>query len=120
MKTTFEIGYNMLKKCDFIFFASIILIAAGLLVLNSKVLSDSRMASIYIDNQLHRQVSLDENREIEIDADGVHMTLIVENNSISVDKSVCRHGVCIATGGISQNMQCIICLPQKVLIVLDE
>lgn len=57
---------------------------------------------------------LSENREIQIESNGVQLTVVIRNGEAYVAKSTCRDGVCVSSGHILRGGESIVCAPAGV------
>lgn len=108
------------KKGDIAAIAFVLLLAAAvfLITLRTYAGADGRVASIYKDGELVREVDLDKlssDETLEINGD-YHCVVEMENGRIRVADSDCPGQSCVHTGWISNPGQTVICLPNRVEI----
>ena len=65
-----------------------------------------------------REYSLFEAREIELNSNGVSLTVVIENRTAYVRESSCPDGICRAGGRISRNGESILCAPAGVRLLV--
>lgn len=83
---------------------------------------DGSIANIYLDGNLYKSIDLSEVKEsYEIEINNDHTNIIkVESNGISIVEADCPDKVCINTGVIRNGSLPIICLPNKVVIKIEN
>ncbi len=59
-----------------------------------------------------------EDKRIEIENNGVHAAVIIENGRVGVESTDCKNRICIEAGSISSG--CIICVPGGIVIRVGE
>ena len=60
--------------------------------------------------------SLSENKEINIESNGVSLTVTISEGAAYVSKTDCKNAVCSHSGRISRAGQIIVCAPAKVSV----
>lgn len=73
-------------------------------------------AEIYINGKLKATYSLSQDKAINLDEIGVHLT--ISDGKIGVTDSDCKDKICMHSGYISHSGQRIICAPNKLVIVI--
>ena len=63
--------------------------------------------------------SLNEDRRITLEENGITLTVVIENGEVYVENSTCRDKLCRKTPPIS-NSGCIVCLPARVVIQISN
>lgn len=82
--------------------------------------SESRVV-VKVGGNVYGEYSLDITGEYEISGDnGITLTLVVEQDGVSVKDAECPDKLCEKTGKISMNGQSIICLPGKISVALES
>lgn len=64
--------------------------------------------------------SLSDSTTIEVQSDGVHLTLAVENGAVSVVSSDCPDHTCQQSGAISSFGEAIVCVPGRIIIEIPK
>ena len=77
------------------------------------------IAKIYVQNQMVKKVSLDNNQTFTINGTNGELTIEVLNNKIGVTKSNCPHQDCVQIGFISESNKPIICAYNAVYIQVE-
>ncbi len=77
---------------------------------------DAAFAYVYIDGKETGRYSLESDREIPL-LDG-RVTLTVSDGAVAVTENDCPNGICVKTGFISKAGERIVCVPNKISVVL--
>lgn len=64
--------------------------------------------------------SLSDDTTIDLDSNGVHISISVENGAVSVVSSDCPDLTCQNSGAISSSGEAIICVPAKLVIEIAK
>lgn len=76
---------------------------------------------ISIDGNIWNTFSLDENREVSIQVnDNVTNILVIENGEAYMKDAACPDHLCMKQGKISHDGESIVCLPNKVVVVVTS
>ena len=107
---------KVLKNILFmVFFLLVILILVFVMMKQ-----DGEVANVYCDGELIESINLSEVKEsYTIDIKG-HNTVLAENGQISMLKADCPDKLCIKQGKIKNADYPIVCLPNKVIIRIEE
>ena len=108
------------RRADAIAIAAVMLFAAALLVLTvfTRPKGMMRTARVYRDGVLLCELPLD--RDTEYTVRGRYNNLIcVQNGAVAITESDCPGKDCMHTGFISEGGRSIVCLPNRVEIVLS-
>ena len=105
-----------MKKTDIILCAAILAGAAVWLLFLSIKTSDNLTAHIYIKGDLH--ASVDTSNTAELYDTGTNLVQI-ESGGVYMLFSTCRSQDCIRMGKITRPGQMIVCLPNRVIVMLD-
>ena len=71
-------------------------------------------AEVYVDGKKVATLSLNEDRILSLD----HLRIVVMGGKVWVEEADCPNKICEKTGKISKNGQAIVCLPNKVAILI--
>ncbi|MDR3270817.1 MAG: NusG domain II-containing protein [Peptococcaceae bacterium] len=109
------------KKGDFILILVIAIGAALLFVWNHYPASGQHQvfAVITQDGQVVREVSLEqlgELEDMELQSNGVDLTIRLERGRIRFSASTCPDQICVHSGWLSQAGDRAVCLPAKVVV----
>lgn len=112
-----------MKKKDFILIAFILVIIISLLgyVKFKDTKQTASFVQIYKDNELYKEVPLDEDVEFTIKDGKLENKIKIHDNGVEVVESNCPDKVCVKTGFINKPSQSIVCIPNKINIkIIDE
>ena len=109
-----------MKKNDIILAASFVVVAIICAILIQVVVKKAgNVAVVSIDGQVYKELSLNVNTKLEIDAavgaDGYNF-LVIENGYAYMKDADCTDKICVHQGRISKVGETIVCLPHKVVI----
>lgn len=111
-----------MKKKDFILI-TVILIAIAALFGYTKFKDaneEAAVVAVYKDNELYKEIQLDEEVEFTI-KDGEHINKVkVHDNGVEVTEANCPDKVCVKTGFITKPSQSIVCIPNKLNIKIID
>ena len=111
---------NHKNKFLIIALAALVLLSAFLMVLQKNNTSENRVAKIYQNGELIRQIEIDklaEPIEFEITDESEHSNLVrAEHGKIRMVSADCPDKVCVNQGWIDSGIVPIVCLPNKVTI----
>lgn len=71
--------------------------------------------NVYENNKLVYSGNLSEDKEINL----THNTIVVKDGKAFMEKSDCKNQICVKTGIITKSRECIVCLPNKVIIEIE-
>ena len=107
-------------KNDIIFIVALLLVLAiigGCLLLFRK---EGNTVKITVDGQLFGTYSLDKNQTIEIKTEKGYNIVVIENGMVRVEEASCPDGVCSSHRPIRFSGASIICLPNKVVVSIEN
>ncbi|MBO4432699.1 MAG: NusG domain II-containing protein [Clostridia bacterium] len=101
-----------MKKADYIVCGVVCFIAAALAVLFMFIKSDGETVVVKENNEIIAEYPLDVDRRVALD----NNTFIIDSGSVYMSEANCKNQTCVKTGKISKKGECIVCLPNKVII----
>ena len=107
-------------KNDIIFIVALLLVLAivgGCLLLFRK---EGNTVKITVDGQIFGTYSLDKNQTIEIKTEKGYNLVVIENGTVRVEEASCPDGVCSSHRPIRFSGASIICLPNKVVVSIEN
>lgn len=106
-----------MKKKDIILIISVIIIALGA-ILGNKILNSGKSdrVEIYVDNKLYKELSINEDKKIEINNGKGKNTVYIHDNGVEMLHANCPDKVCVRTGFVKKTGESIVCLPHRVNI----
>ena len=115
-----EIKKKRKMKNDIIFVSalfSVILVAVlGMLLFRTS----GNTVTVTIDGKMFGEYSLGRSRSIEIKSELGSNLLVIKDGKAYVESASCPDGICANHRPISYDGESIICLPNKVVIVIDN
>lgn len=101
-----------MKKGDIILCAAVCTVAAIFALIFFALKKDGKTVLVKIDNKIVDEYPLDTDRKIVLE----HNTAVIENSKVQMIESDCKNQICVNTGKISKRGECIVCLPNKVIL----
>lgn len=113
-----------LKKGDVITVSFIIIAIILYIIINSVSHKDKYItAVIKIDGKIYKKISLnnsdEQKEEIKFNNDG-YMNIIYDNQGVYVEDVTCPDKICKKTGQITKSGQNITCMPNKIIIYIEN
>ena len=93
---------------------------AGFLVLNNKSTQDGSTVCVYTDGKLYAEYSLNTDLTEKIVCKNGYNILVIKNGSACISEADCSDETCVKTGSISKAGESIICLPNRLEIVIKN
>ena len=114
---TFYYVAFMMKRLDVLIIIGV-LVLAGIFFLVQYINNQSPEAKeliveVYYDGQLVESVGITERKEIHVDTDIGHNTILVDHGTVSMIEADCPDKICMY-GSIDQTTESIVCLPNRV------
>ena len=103
-----------MKKADFIVvgFVAVLLLVWGVFT------SGGEKVSIYVDSEVYKTISLKENTTINIETQYGKTTVVIDEGKVFIKETDCPNKLC-QKGVISKAGQSIVCLPNRVSILIE-
>ena len=101
-----------MKKGDLIIIILVFLVTAILFTVFFLIKSDGKTVVIKENNEITAEYPLDTDRVIEL----THNTVNIQNSEVFMKSADCKNQICVKTGKISKGGECIVCLPNKVIV----
>ena len=113
---------NNLKKGDLLIFLLIALVGGWLILLPKWWSASGALAEVSVDGEIVAQIPLlGKDETILIEENGVSFTLARKDNAIAMKRIDCPDRICIRTGYIKTQGEMIVCLPNRVsILVVDD
>ena len=102
-----------MKKNDFIFILSVLLVLAVSFPIIKNSAKDGNTVRITVDGKVFAEKSLSENCEIQINGTN---TAVIEDGAVYMKDASCPDKLCMHQGKAYDSSKKIICLPNKVVI----
>lgn len=101
-----------LKKYDFIACGTVCLIAAALAVVFIFVKSGGKTVVVKQNNEVIAEYPLNKDTTVTLE----HNTFVIESGEVFMSEADCKNHTCVKTGKISKRGECIVCLPNRVIL----
>ena len=101
-----------MKKYDYIVCGVVCFIAALLAVLFMFIKSDGETVVVKENNEIIAEYPLDVDRRVALG----HNTFVIASGSVYMSDANCKNQTCVKMGKISKKGECIVCLPNTVII----
>lgn len=112
-----------MNKNDIIFSVSIFLIAIGIfLYYNLKEKDNLKIANVFYQNEKLLSINLDENENNSYIVKGYNgdVKIVTSNGKVKVESENSPLHLCSKQGYISKSYESIICLPNKIVIKIED
>ena len=112
---------RIFKRADLVLIAALLLTGILVYVLFAAMPGRGIYVSVRIDGEETVRYPLSEDGVFRIDSgDGDYNILTIEHGEASVSESNCKNQICVKTGKKSKAGEVIVCLPHKVVFVLES
>ena len=110
-----------MKKNDIILIFAVLSISLILGVCLYVFRQPPTFVRIYVNDELKQELPLDEDTQYLINGqNGGTNLLIIEDGKAYVKDATCPDKVCVQMGKISELTQIVVCIPNKVVIVIES
>ena len=109
----------MIKKADIALFFIILIIGLAVSYFTFTGSQAGDQVKITVAGQLYGTYPLNEDREIEVAQNGHLNNIIIKDGVVSMASSDCKNQICVNTRPISHTKDSIVCLPNKVMVVIE-
>jgi len=111
-----------MKKLDLIIIITVLVLIGGAYsikyFINKSDASDELQVEVYFDGELIETVGIDETKEINVDTEIGHNTILVNNGTVEMIEADCPDKVCMF-GAIKHTTESIVCLPNRVHVEIS-
>ena len=101
-----------MKKGDIIICAVVFAVALLLAVVFFFAKPEGKTLLVKADNKVIYEYPLDVDREITLE----HNTAVIKDGSVFMLSADCKNQICVKSGEISKRGECIVCLPNRVIL----
>ena len=101
-----------MKKGDFLIIGTVCALAAVLAGVFFLFKTDGKTVVVKENNKVTAEYRLDTDTKIKL----AHNTFTIENGEVFMSEADCRNQICVKTGKISKRGECIVCLPNMVIL----
>ncbi len=111
----------MLRVGDYILIITIFCISIYLYpYFIDKFSSDSTDLVVTVDGKEYGRYDITKNQEILIQENNVYNRIVIENGIVNMVDANCSDRLCVHSAPIESSYQSIACLPNKVLLTIDD
>lgn len=104
-----------MKKLDFIVIGAICLVAAALACVFMCVKSAGTTLVVKQNNKVIAEYPLDEDRKVKLSGN----TFVIKSGKVYMSSADCKNQICVKTGVIEKRGECIVCLPNRVILEIQ-
>lgn len=109
-----------MKKRDFISISVISIILIISLIIYFATNKKSNIAHVYLENEQILEISLDKNGIYEVEGKISKLQIEVKDGKIGIIENECYDKTCIKMGFINDSSRTIICVPNGIIIKVDN
>jgi hypothetical protein len=110
----------MIKKADIALFFIILILGLAVSFLSLRGNSDGNKVIVTVNGEIYGTYDLSKNQVIEVSQNDHTNNITIKDGTVSMSYSDCKNQTCVNTGSISQTKDTIACLPNKVLIEIEN
>ena len=103
---------------DLIFIGALVLLAAVVGLLFLFIRGEGSGVTVKVDDKIFGEYSLSENREVEIKSENGINYLVIEDGKAYMRDASCPDGICVEHRPVHREGESIVCLPNKVVILV--
>ena len=104
-----------MKKGDFF----VIIIAVVLVIAWMLISHEGSVAAIYVDGELYKRIPLSEDSQVVVESEYGTNTVVVKDGKVNVINASCDGKDC-ESESISETAHSIVCLPNRLCIMIEE
>ena len=109
-----------INKNDLILIIAIVLISGVFILINKINSKKGNIAKVYYDSKLIKTIDLSINKEYTVKGYNGDVLIKVKDNKIKVVEEKSPKHLCSKQGYISKSYETIICLPNKIVIEIED
>ena len=109
-----------INKHDLVLILIIIVISIVFIVINNLNSKKGNIAKVYYNSKLIKTIDLSIDKEYTVKGYNGNVKIKVKNNKIKVLEEKSPKHLCSKQGYISKSYESIICLPNKIVIEIDD
>lgn len=107
-----------LNKNDIVLIIIVLSISLIFILLNKE--EKGNIAKVYYDNKLIKKIDLNVDKKYTVNGYNGKVNIVVKNKKIKVDFEKSPLHICSKQGYISKSYESIVCLPNKIVIEIDN
>lgn len=104
-----------MKKGDFIACGIICTVAAVLAILFFALSANGKTVVLKQNNEAVAEYPLNKDTKVTLE----HNTFIIESGEVYMSEADCKNNICVKTGKISKRGECIVCLPNRIILEIQ-
>ena len=109
-----------INKHELILILVIVIISSIFILINNLTSKKGNIAKVYYDSKLIKTIDLNKNDTYIVKGYNGDVKIVVKDNKIKVDEENSPKHLCSKQGYISKSYETIICLPNKIVIEIDD
>ncbi len=114
---------KILNKFDILLIITITIIAFSIYFFVTKTLMETTtngVVVVYYKNEVYKTLTLYENNTYEFSTDLGNNVIEVKDGKVKMIEADCRDHICLYENAIEYNNQSIICLPNKLVVKIEN
>lgn len=109
-----------INKHDLLLIIIIVLVSGIFILINKLNSKDGNIAKVYYDSKLIKTIDLSKNKEYTFKGYNGEVKIKVKDKKIKVIEEKSPKHLCSKQGYISKSYETIVCLPNKIVIEIDD
>ena len=109
-----------MNKSDLILITIVFVISVILIVILMNNSSSGNYAFVYYENKIIKKIDLSKNDIYKVDGYNGEVVIEVKNHKIGVINETSPYHLCSKQGFVSSSLEPIVCLPNKIVIKIEE
>ena len=110
---------KMIRKADIVLFILLVLLGGALAFPALFMSSGGDTVKVTVNGKLYGTYKLSEDKEITISKSGHINKFRIKDGTVDMIKASCKNQICVHEAKISRSGQSIVCLPNRVSIVIE-
>lgn len=114
-----DLTTKMIRKADIILFILLVLLGGALAFPALFMSSGGDTVKVTVNGKPYGTYKLSEDKEITISRSGHVNRFRIKDGTVDMVEASCKNQICVHEGKISRSGQSIVCLPNRVSIVIE-
>lgn len=110
----------MIKKADILLCIAIIILGLLAAFLPLALSQSGSSVRVTADGQVYGIYALNEDQTILLEKDGHKNVIVIKDGAVYMESSTCKNQICVEHGPIKTANDCIVCLPNKVVVEIVD
>ncbi|MDY6037551.1 MAG: NusG domain II-containing protein [Eubacterium sp.] len=111
--------FQIIKKADIILFVCLVIIGCALSYFAFVGNESGDKVIVKVNGEIYGKYDLKVDRTITVEKNGHMNKVTIKNGKVQVSESSCKNQVCVKQGAISGTHQSLVCLPNKLVVVIE-